>query len=73
MPKEDSSLTPQEQKALIRYSVINYLQQLQDEGYLLSEALRKAASRPWPNQPTGKLYAIRTLEDWWYAYHVGMK
>ena len=68
MSKDDSSLTPQEQKALIRYSVISCLQQLQDEGHLLSEALRKAASRPWPDEFTGKLYAIRTLEDWWYAY-----
>lgn len=66
---ENHTLTPQEQSALIRYGAVSYLQQLQDEGRPLADALRKAASRPWPDEVTGKHYAVRTLEDWWYAYH----
>jgi putative transposase len=62
------ALTPQEQGALVRYSAVSYLQQVQEGGQLLAEALRQAAARPWPDTQSGKLYAIRTLEDWWYAY-----
>ena len=65
---ENQDLTSQEQSALIRYGAISYLQQLQDEGRPLADALRKAASRAWPDEVTGKHYAVRTLEDWWYAY-----
>jgi hypothetical protein len=65
---ENQDLTSQEQSALIRYGAISHLQQLQDEGRPLAEALRQAASRPWPDGHTGKHYAVRTLEDWWYAY-----
>ncbi len=65
---DDHTLTPQEQSALVRYGAISYLQQLQEEGRSLAAALRQAALRPWPDVQSGKHYAIRTLEDWWYAY-----
>lgn len=71
---EEHELTPQEQGALIRYSAISYLLQQQEDGHTLAESLRQASSRPWPDAHTGKHYAIRTLEDWWYAYqHSGFQ
>lgn len=67
MPEKDD-LTSMEQGALIRYGAISYILQLQEQGHALAEALRQASARPWPDARCGKHYAIRTLEDWWYAY-----
>jgi putative transposase len=68
---DQNHITPQEQSALIRYSAVSHIQQQQSQGHTLAEAIRDAASRPWPDGHTGKHYAVRTLEDWWYAYQKG--
>jgi len=39
-------------------------------GQILAEALREASLRPWPDE-NGDYYAVRTLEDWWYAFKKG--
>ena len=39
----------------------------QRQGGALAAALRQASVRPWPDE-NGDYYAVRTLEDWWYAY-----
>jgi transposase InsO family protein len=68
---ENNAITPHEQGALIRYAAVSYLQQLREQDIILAEALRQAAARPWADAITGKRYAIRTLEDWWYNYQNG--
>jgi transposase InsO family protein len=68
---ENNSITPHEQGALNRYAAVSFLQQLYEQDIILAEALRQAAARPWPDAVTGKRYAIRTLEDWWYNYQIG--
>ena len=60
-------ITSQEQSALVRYSAITYLTQCLEEGLTLADALRRAATKPWPSDH-GRCYATRTLEDWWYTY-----
>ena len=56
--------------ALTRFKVINALEDCLRAGLPLAEALRQASSRPWPDE-NGDHYAVRTLEDWWYAYQHG--
>ena len=56
--------------ALTRFKALNFVEDLQREGLPLAEALRQASVRPWPDEE-GDYYAVRTLEDWWYAYQKG--
>jgi len=56
--------------ALIRFRVVNYIADLQREGRNLAQAIREASARPWPNDP-GVYFALRTIEDWWYAHKRG--
>ena len=56
--------------ALTRYKAINALEDCLRGGLPLAEALRQASLRPWPDED-GDCYAVRTLEDWWYAYQRG--
>lgn len=65
MPKDTS--TPKERLALLRFEVVCHIKNLRQEGLRLSECLRAACSRPWP-EPDGVYYAYRTLETWWYDY-----
>ena len=53
--------------ALTRFKVLNFVEDLVRTGLRLSDALRQAALRPWP-EDDGDYYAPRTIEDWWYAY-----
>jgi putative transposase len=65
MTKEPSP--SKERLALLRFEVICHLKNLRQEGLPLSECLRGACSRPWP-EPDGNYYSFRTLETWWYDY-----
>lgn len=58
--------------ALERFTFITQIQGLLREGFPLSVALEEASSRPL-SLPDGtqRLYARRTLEDWWYDYQQG--
>ena len=56
--------------ALTRFKARNFVEDLQRDGLALAEALRQASLRPWPDE-NGDYYAVRTLEDWWYAYQKG--
>lgn len=56
--------------ALTRYKAINTLEDCLRAGLTLAEALRQASARSWPDE-NGDHYAVRTLEDWWYAYRHG--
>jgi putative transposase len=56
--------------ALTRFKALNFVEDLQRDGLALAEALRQASLRPWPDE-NGDYYAVRTLEDWWYAYQKG--
>ena len=56
--------------ALVKYAAINFIQSQRQEGYPLAAALRAAALRPWPDRE-GRIYARRTLEDWWYTHATG--
>ena len=64
---EQDHITPQEQSALIRYGAVSHIQHKQSQGHTLTESIRDAASRPWPDT-SGRHFAVRTHEDWWYAY-----
>lgn len=59
------------QTALLRYKVINWIEERIADGFRLAEALREASSRPWPEDASGDYYAARTIEDWWYAHRQG--
>jgi putative transposase len=56
--------------ALTRFRALNFIEDLQRNGGPLAEALRQASRHPWPDE-NGDYYAVRTLEDWWYAYRKG--
>jgi putative transposase len=58
------------QTALTRFRVMNFIEDLLRCGRRLSQALAEASRQPWPNE-NGDYYAVRTLEDWWYAYKKG--
>jgi hypothetical protein len=58
------------QVALRRFAAVSFLEQQQRDGFLLADALRQAALRPWPDE-RGEYFAPRTLEDYWYAYKKG--
>lgn len=59
-----------QQTALTRFRAINFIEDQLRSGPLLAEALRQASVRPWPDDQ-GDYYAVRTLEDCWYAYQKG--
>jgi transposase InsO family protein len=56
--------------ALTRFRVVNFIEDQTRGGQNLAEALRAASVRPWPDE-NGDYYAVRTLEDWWYAFKKG--
>lgn len=64
------SPTPKELLALTRFEVICHLRAQLQEGIPLAECLRVAATRPWPPE-SGRYFAARTLETWWYDYAKG--
>lgn len=53
--------------ALTRFRALNFVEDQRRAGSALADALRAASLRPWPDE-NGDFYAVRTLEDWWYAY-----
>lgn len=56
--------------ALTRFRALNFVEDQRRAGGALAAALRAASLRPWPDEQ-GDYYAVRTLEDWWYAYQKG--
>ena len=56
--------------ALTRFRAVNHIEERIRGGLSVAEALREAAVRTWPDE-SGRGYAIRTLEDWFYAYRKG--
>lgn len=62
--------TIREQVALTRFKAVNHIDELVRNGIPLAEALRQAALRPWPDE-SGRCYAPRTIEDWYYAHRRG--
>ena len=62
--------TIREQVALTRFKAVNHIDELVRNGIPLAEALRQAAVRPWPDE-SGRCYAPRTIEDWYYAHRHG--
>ena len=57
-------------KALTRFRALNCVEDLVRCGHRLAQALQQASLQPWPDE-NGDYYAVRTLEDWWYAYRKG--
>ena len=68
-PKQNQN-TPHQTQALTRFRALNFIEDRQRGGGVLAEALRQASLQPWPDE-NGDYYAVRTLEDWWYAYKKG--
>jgi len=67
MTQPNKNHPPKNLHALTRFKVLNFVEDLLGSGQRLSDALRQAALRPWP-QDDGDYFAPRTIEDWWYAY-----
>ena len=59
-----------ESVALLRFKAVNFVEEQMRKGVVLAEALREASVRPWPD-PSGRYYALRTIEDWYYSYKQG--
>lgn len=55
---------------MTRFKAVSHINELVRSGFQLAEALRQAALRPWPDE-SGRCYAPRTLEDWYYAHRHG--
>jgi len=53
--------------ALTRFKAVNTIEEQVRKGCALAQALREASLCPWPDE-SGRCYAVRTLEDWWYGY-----
>lgn len=53
--------------ALTRFKAVNTIEEHVRNGCALAQALREVSLCPWPDE-TGRCYAVRTLEDWWYGY-----
>ena len=71
MNEPNSNPNPHSQKtALTRFRALNFIEDLLRRGGLLIQALLEASRQPWPDE-NGDYYAVRTLEDWWYAYKKG--
>lgn len=62
--------SPSQNQALTRFKVINFVEDLFRISPPLSEALRAASLRPWPDE-NGDYYAFRTIQDWWYDFKKG--
>ena len=62
--------TNSHQTALTRFRVMNFIEDILRCERRLSQALAEASRQPWPDE-NGDYYAVRTLEDWWYAYKKG--
>jgi len=58
------------QTALTRFRALNFIEDRLRDRPRLSQALLEASRQPWPDE-NGDYYAVRTLEDWWYAYKKG--
>lgn len=56
--------------ALTRFKAVNAIEDHVRKGCALAQALREVSLCPWPDE-TGRCYAVRTLEDWWYEYRKG--
>lgn len=71
MNEPNSNPTPNSQQtALIRFRAVNFIEDRLRDGRRLSQALLEASRQPWPDE-NGDYYAVRTLEDWWYAHKKG--
>jgi hypothetical protein len=55
------------ENALLRYRIVLYVDFLHDRGCSLSEAIRLASCRKWPDD-LGRTYSKSTIESWWYFY-----
>lgn len=53
--------------ALTRFKAVSTIEEHVRKGVELAQALREVSLCPWPDE-AGRCYAVRTLEDWWYAY-----
>ena len=53
--------------ALVRFEVICHIKTQRQEGIPLAECVRAASLRPWPAE-SGRYYAARTIETWWYDH-----
>ena len=53
--------------ALTKFKAVNWIEEQLRNGCRLSSTLRQASLCPWPDN-TGRCYAVRSIEDWWYAY-----
>ncbi len=49
---------------------MSFIEDQRRSGQILAEALRQGSLRPWPDE-NGDYYAVRTIEDWWYAFKKG--
>lgn len=56
-----------EQQALARFAAVSFIKQQRKAGWPLSQCLKAAAERPWLD----RLYAVSTLEEWFYLYARG--
>ena len=61
------TLDPKQTGALTRFRAVTHIEDDRRRGQSLAQALRQASLLPWPDE-NGDFYAVRTLEDWWYAY-----
>jgi len=57
----------QQTVALTKFKAVNWIEEQLRSGCRLSSTLRQASLYPWPDN-TGRCYAVRSIEDWWYAY-----
>ncbi len=69
---EEPKTPPGEAFALARFALIAQIQDLLRQGFPLSLALEQVSRCPL-SLPDGsqRVFALRTLEDWWYAYQHG--
>jgi transposase InsO family protein len=66
-PMKDDPQNHSQTTALIRFQAVSFILDQMRNARTLAQALREASARPWPDE-TGDFYAVRTLEDWHYAY-----
>jgi putative transposase len=71
MKDSDSNQNSKPQtQALTRFRIMSFIEDQKHRDQMLADALREASLRPWPDE-NGDYYAVRTIEDWWYAYQKG--
>jgi putative transposase len=63
----DPSKNNAQATALMRFAAVSFILDQIRSARGLAPALREASARPWPDA-NGDFYAVRTLEDWYYAY-----